>query len=150
MMGFRICHMLKPENSSPNWDSNPHSSIGDRLGKQMCKVNTSMMCKVNTSMMCKVNTSMMCKVNTSICKVNTSMCKVNTSMCKVNTSMIWWHNVHFQCGKPKSHPQAKSYQFLKKINILVVAVPDVWWFGLSDRTGWPSVSTPWLRETFDL
>ena len=30
------CHILKPENSSPNWDLNTHSSIGDRLGKQMC------------------------------------------------------------------------------------------------------------------
>ena len=26
----------KPENSSPNRDSNQHSSIGGRLGKQMC------------------------------------------------------------------------------------------------------------------
>ena len=27
---FRKCHILKPENSSPNRDSNPHSSIGGR------------------------------------------------------------------------------------------------------------------------
>ena len=33
---FRKCHKLKPENSSPNQDSNPHSSIGGRLGKQTC------------------------------------------------------------------------------------------------------------------
>ena len=33
---FRICHIQKPENSSPNQDSNPHSSIGGRLGKQRC------------------------------------------------------------------------------------------------------------------
>ena len=33
---FRKCHILKPENSSPKRDSNPHSSIGDRLGKQTC------------------------------------------------------------------------------------------------------------------
>ena len=31
---FRKCHILKPENSSPKPDSNPHSSIGGRLGKQ--------------------------------------------------------------------------------------------------------------------
>ena len=31
---FRKCHILKPENSSPNRDSNPHSSIGGRLGKR--------------------------------------------------------------------------------------------------------------------
>ena len=30
------CHTLKPENSIPNRDSNPHSSIGGRLGKQTC------------------------------------------------------------------------------------------------------------------
>ena len=30
------CHTLKPENSSPDRDSNPHSGIGDRLGKQTC------------------------------------------------------------------------------------------------------------------
>ena len=33
---FRKCHILKPENSSPNRDSNPHSSIGGRQGKQTC------------------------------------------------------------------------------------------------------------------
>ena len=33
---FRTCHALKPENSSPNRDLNPHFSIGDRLGKQTC------------------------------------------------------------------------------------------------------------------
>ena len=33
---FRKCHILKPENSSPKRDSTPHSSIGDRLGKQTC------------------------------------------------------------------------------------------------------------------
>ena len=33
---FGKCHILKPENSSPNEDSNPHSSIGGRLGKQTC------------------------------------------------------------------------------------------------------------------
>ena len=31
---IRKCHILKPENSSPNPDSNPHSSIGGRLGNQ--------------------------------------------------------------------------------------------------------------------
>ena len=30
---FRKCHILKPENSSHNRDSNPHCSIGSRLGK---------------------------------------------------------------------------------------------------------------------
>ena len=30
------CHILKPEDSSPKRDSNPHSSIGGRLGKQTC------------------------------------------------------------------------------------------------------------------
>ena len=37
-MSFRKCHILKPEKSSPNQDSNPHSSIGGRrfLGKQTC------------------------------------------------------------------------------------------------------------------
>ena len=30
------CHIPKPENSSPKRDSNPHSSIGDRQGKQTC------------------------------------------------------------------------------------------------------------------
>ena len=29
-------HILKPEDSSPNRDSNLHSSIGGRLGKQTC------------------------------------------------------------------------------------------------------------------
>ena len=29
-------HMLKPKNSSPSQDSNPHSSTGGRLGKQIC------------------------------------------------------------------------------------------------------------------
>ena len=29
-------HILKPEDSSPKRDSNPHSSIGGRLGKQLC------------------------------------------------------------------------------------------------------------------
>ena len=33
---FRKCPVLKPENSSPNRDSNSHSSIGGRLGKQTC------------------------------------------------------------------------------------------------------------------
>ena len=33
---LRKCHVLEPENSSPNRDSNPHSSIGARLGKQTC------------------------------------------------------------------------------------------------------------------
>ena len=31
---FRKCHILKPEDSSPKRDSNPHSSIGGILGKQ--------------------------------------------------------------------------------------------------------------------
>ena len=31
---FRKCHILKPEDSSPKRDSNPHNSIGGRLGKQ--------------------------------------------------------------------------------------------------------------------
>ena len=35
MTSFRKCHILKPENSSPKWDLNLHSSIGGRLGKQM-------------------------------------------------------------------------------------------------------------------
>ena len=35
-MGFRKCHILKPENSSLNRDSNLHHSNGGRLGKQMC------------------------------------------------------------------------------------------------------------------
>ena len=34
MMSLRKCHILKPENSSPNQDSNLQSSIGDGLGKQ--------------------------------------------------------------------------------------------------------------------
>ena len=34
---FRKCHIPQPENSSPNRDSNPHSSIGGRLGKQTCQ-----------------------------------------------------------------------------------------------------------------
>ena len=33
---LRKCQILKPENSSANQDTNPHSSIGGRLGKQMC------------------------------------------------------------------------------------------------------------------
>ena len=33
---FRKCYILKPEDSNPNRDSNPHSSIGSRLGKQTC------------------------------------------------------------------------------------------------------------------
>ena len=33
---FRKCHILKPEDSSSKRDSNPHSSIGGRLGKQAC------------------------------------------------------------------------------------------------------------------
>ena len=33
---FRKCYILKPENSSPNRDLNPDSSIGGRLGKQAC------------------------------------------------------------------------------------------------------------------
>ena len=31
---FRKRHILKPEESSPKRDSNPHNSIGGRLGKQ--------------------------------------------------------------------------------------------------------------------
>ena len=34
--GSRKCHILKPENPSPNRDSNPHSITGGRLGKQTC------------------------------------------------------------------------------------------------------------------
>ena len=34
MTSFRKCHILKPENSSPDQDLNPHSSIGGRLGKR--------------------------------------------------------------------------------------------------------------------
>ena len=33
---FRKCHILKPEDSSPKRDSNPHNSLGGRLGKQTC------------------------------------------------------------------------------------------------------------------
>ena len=33
---FRICHILKPEYSSPKRESNPLNSIGGRLGKQTC------------------------------------------------------------------------------------------------------------------
>ena len=33
---FRKCHILQPEDTSPKRDSNPHSSIGGRLGKQTC------------------------------------------------------------------------------------------------------------------
>ena len=36
MTSFRKGHILKLENSSPKRDLNPHSSIGGRLGKQMC------------------------------------------------------------------------------------------------------------------
>ena len=32
----RKWHILKPENSSPNQDSNPHSSFGGRLGRHVC------------------------------------------------------------------------------------------------------------------
>ena len=35
-MSFRKCHLLKPEDSSPKRDSNPHDSIGGSLGKQTC------------------------------------------------------------------------------------------------------------------
>ena len=31
---FRKCHILQPEDSRPKWDSNPHNSIGGRIGKQ--------------------------------------------------------------------------------------------------------------------
>ena len=37
MTSFRKCHILKPKNSSHKPDSNPHSSIGGRLGEQMIK-----------------------------------------------------------------------------------------------------------------
>ena len=30
----KMAHIIKPENSSPNQDSNPHFGIGGRLGKQ--------------------------------------------------------------------------------------------------------------------
>ena len=33
---FRKCHVLKPEDSSPEQDSNLNNSIGGRLGKQTC------------------------------------------------------------------------------------------------------------------
>ena len=33
---FTKCHILKPEDSSPKRDSNPHNSIGGRLGNQTC------------------------------------------------------------------------------------------------------------------
>ena len=33
---FKKRHILKSETSSLNRDSNPHSSIGGRLGKQTC------------------------------------------------------------------------------------------------------------------
>ena len=33
---FRKHYILKPEDLSPNRDSNLHSSIGDRVGKLMC------------------------------------------------------------------------------------------------------------------
>ena len=36
MTSLRKCHILKPENLSPSRDWNPHSSTGDRLGKQTC------------------------------------------------------------------------------------------------------------------
>ena len=32
----RKCHILQPEDSSSKRDSNPHKSIGGRLGKQTC------------------------------------------------------------------------------------------------------------------
>ena len=32
----RKCHILKPEHFKPKRDSNPHNSIGSRLGKQTC------------------------------------------------------------------------------------------------------------------
>ena len=34
---FRKCHILKPKDSSPKRDLNPHNSIGGRLGKQACQ-----------------------------------------------------------------------------------------------------------------
>ena len=33
---LKKCYTLKPENSSFKRDLNPHSSIGGKLGKQMC------------------------------------------------------------------------------------------------------------------
>ena len=35
-MSFRKCHILQPKGSSPKRDSNSHSNIGGRLGKQTC------------------------------------------------------------------------------------------------------------------
>ena len=35
-ISFRKCHIPKPKDPSPKPDSNPHSSIGGRLGKQTC------------------------------------------------------------------------------------------------------------------
>ena len=35
-MSFRKCYILKPEDSNPKRDSNPHKNIGGRLGKQAC------------------------------------------------------------------------------------------------------------------
>ena len=32
----KMPHTIQPEDSSPKRDSNPRSSIGDRLGKQTC------------------------------------------------------------------------------------------------------------------
>ena len=37
LTNFRKCHILKPKNSCPIWDSKPHSSTGGRLGKQPCE-----------------------------------------------------------------------------------------------------------------
>ena len=34
--GFRKCHILQPDDSSPKRDSNQHNSTGGRLGKQTC------------------------------------------------------------------------------------------------------------------
>ena len=34
--GIKKCHILQPEDSTPKRDSNPHKSIGGRLGKQTC------------------------------------------------------------------------------------------------------------------
>ena len=33
---LRKCHILKPDNSSPKRDTNPHPSIVGRLRKQTC------------------------------------------------------------------------------------------------------------------
>ena len=38
MTSFRKCHILKPNDSSPKQNSNPHNSIGDGLGKQTCEL----------------------------------------------------------------------------------------------------------------